>query len=94
MAAGDQHQHGTADDSPVVTITVPAGTAQVRVINMTGAAQLAFTTDGSTPSLTGNNKVLPASIGSSALADMAGGSTAVKLLSDATGTAFSVWVVA
>lgn len=93
MADNDAYQHGTVDDSPGATITVAAGTRRVRVINRTGTGPLAFTTNGATPSLTGNNPVLPASVGASATKDMEGGGTAVKLLSDATGTAFSVWVV-
>lgn len=92
MADNDAYQHG-AVTAAVVTVVVPAGTQRVRVINMGGTARVAVTTNNATPSLTGNNRVLPASVGSAVVAPMEGGGTAVKLISDATATTYSVWVV-
>lgn len=92
MASGDPYQHGTVAAS-AATVTLPAGTHRVRVVNLAGTGRLAVTTNGNTPSLTGNNRVLPASVGASVTCDMEGGGTAVKVISDATGTDYSVWVV-
>lgn len=94
MAATDQFQYGTVDDDPVATVTLPDGAHRVRVINMSGGTKLAFTTNGATPSLTGNNRVLPASIGASVTADMEGGNDTVKLIGASGGTDYGVWVVA
>lgn len=93
MADFDQYQHGTVDDSPVVSVVVGTGARRVRVVNRGGTAEIAVTTNGNTPSLSGSNRIVPAAVGASVVCDMEGG-TAVKLLSDATGTTYSVWVVA
>lgn len=92
MADGDTYQHGVVDNDPVVTVTVGAGARRVRVINMTGTTKLAFTVNGTAPSMSGNNRVLPARAGANAVVDMEGGGTAVKLLGEAAGTDYSVWV--
>lgn len=94
MADHDSYQHGTVDDDPVVSVTLPTGTRRVRVINRSGAAEIAVSTNGATPSLSGNNPIIPASIGASAALDMSSAAGGVlKLLSTATSTTYSVWVV-
>lgn len=92
MADNDAYQYGSVDDSPVVSVVVPAGTGSVRVINRSGAAELAVTTNGVTPSLTGNNVILPAAVGASAVLAMENAGTVVKLLSSAVGVTYGVWV--
>lgn len=94
MASGDSYQYGSVDDDPVVSVTLPDGARRVRVINMSGAQKIGFTTNGATPSLTGNNRVIPASVGASVTADMEGGTDVVKLISAAGATDYGVWVVA
>ncbi len=74
----------TANQVSTVTIT-GFNASRCEVTNMDGAAAAWFTTDGSTPSVAGDNCVgLPAAISSVEVAEEISGDVAVKLISAGT----------
>jgi hypothetical protein len=85
MASGDPYQHVTVSTS-VVTVTLNASSRTVEVLNRSGAGEIYFTTDGSTPTVGGNCRVVPASPGAFLRAAMEGGGGLVKLIASASTT--------
>lgn len=91
MAAGDAYQH-VAVTGVASTVTVPAGTRVVEVLNRSGGGAIYASTDGTTPTVGGNFPVIPAAIGAALLLPMAGDTATVKLIASAN-TDASVTVV-
>lgn len=91
MATGTAtpHYHGTLTAATVDTITTDVARQVIQVVNVSGAASIYFTIDGSTPTTTlpaqNSQHVVPAGIG---LAEVVEGSvdavTVVKLISTGT----------
>jgi hypothetical protein len=96
MAAGPLHATLVADTVTTLTLDLPNPVGDVRsfaqvkprvgVINVTGTAEVYFTTDGSTPTVGGSGcHVLPATISALEVDDLTAGSTSViKLISSGT----------
>lgn len=81
----DSPRHATLQAATVATITFDRDYPRVEVANVTGAAAVYFTVDGSTPAAeqTGSH-VLPAAIGSVDVDVHTSGPTVVKLISAGT----------
>lgn len=89
VAANERGVHKTLVASTVDTVTFSRDCDRVEIINRDGAAELYFTTDGTTPTALGNNTLmLPAAIGSYTTTAV-GGLSVVKLISSGT-PAYSV----
>lgn len=78
-----RHVTLVADTVTPVELHINAG--RIEVLNVDGAAAVYFTTDGSTPTVAGNDcHVIPAAIASVEVADEISGLAVVKLISDGT----------
>lgn len=78
-------QHATLVASTVTTFTFDSAFTAVEVLNVNGAAEVYFTTNGATPTIGGiGSDVLPACIGSLVVQPSAAGNTVVKLISAGT----------
>lgn len=89
VAVGERGVHKTLVASTVDTVTFARDCDRVEVVNRDGAAELYFTTDGTAPTVGGNNTfVLPAALGSYVVTAQ-GGLSVVQLISAGT-PAYSV----
>jgi hypothetical protein len=89
VALGERGVHKTLVASTVDTVTFSKDCDRVEIVNRDGAAELYFTTDGTSPTVGGNNAlVLPAAMGSY-VTTAVGGLSVVKLISSGT-PAYSV----
>ena len=78
-------QHKTLVANTVATVTLDADYFEVEVVNVSGTAEVYFTTDGSAPAIGGDgSNVLPAAIGYVQLQPRTSGNTVVKLISSGT----------
>lgn len=97
MADGDSYQSKTVG-AAAVAFVLPAGTRRVRIINVNGADEVYLSTNGTTPTVAGNFRVLPASVGASRTCDVEAGASqttpARVLLIAASNTECAVEVVA
>ncbi len=81
-------RHATLVAATVSTVNLTTNGSRIEVVNLDGAAAVYFTTDGSTPTVAGNDcHVLPAAISAVEVADeTAGTNSVVKLISSGTPT--------
>ncbi len=95
VAAGERGVHAKALVAATVdTVTFAVDCNEVEVMNETGTSPISFTTDGSVPTVAGNNTYyLPAAIGSVTVQPDAAGVTVIKLISAGT-PSYSVTQVA
>ncbi len=79
-------RHQTLVAATVATVNLTTNGSRIEVVNRSGTAEVYFTTDGSTPTVGGNDcHVLPAAIGAVEVADdTAGANSVVKLISSGT----------
>lgn len=86
VAAGERGAHRkTLVASTVDTVTFSRDVDMVEVLNLDGAAEIYFTTDGSTPTVGGaNTDVLPAAVNAVERDVPTSGATVVKLISSGT----------
>ncbi len=79
-------RHLTLVAATVSTVNLTANASRIEVTNVDGADEVYFTTDGTTPTVAGNNcHVLPAVMGSLEVDDeTAGTASTVKLISAGT----------
>lgn len=81
VAVGERGVHKTLVAATVDTVNFSRDCDRVEIINRDGTAELYFTTDGTTPTVGGNNTLmLPAAIGSY-VTTAVGGLSVVKLIS-------------
>lgn len=76
-------QHLTLVAATVATVNFSANASRIEVMSRDGAAEVFFTTDGSTPTVNGANTIcLAAAVGAVEVADETSGqNTVVKLIS-------------
>ncbi|MEV5211339.1 hypothetical protein AB0K35_28085 [Micromonospora sp. NPDC053740] len=78
-------QHATLVANTVTTLTFTTNGAKVEVLNVDGAAEVYFRTDGANPTVGGANcHPLPAAVNSCEAADESTGDTVVRLISAGT----------
>ncbi len=75
-------RHVTLVADTVATVSLNVNAGRIEVLNRTGTAEVYFTTDGSAPTVGGNNcYVLPAAISALEVPDEISGMAVVKLIS-------------
>lgn len=86
VASGERGVHAKALVANTVdTVTFAVDCVAVEVMNETGTAAISFTTDGTTPTVAGNNTYyLPAAVGAIQVEPDVGGVTVIKLISSGT----------
>lgn len=82
-----QNRYGTLAAGVVTTVTLTQDWNTVEVINRSGTAEIFFRTDGTNPTVGGNDsEMLPAAVGSVVVDVESGAATVVKLISAGTPT--------